>query len=379
LTIPPASEGLYRRSDLIARPGLRETYLHLTNRCKTTCRYCYCSASPLEDPTELSTERWMQVIDRLADLGVSNFVFIGGDPFLRRDILDLVEYVTRTHGRKLRIFYNGYLSPELASELAARSEGSVVMVASLEGASQEINDAIRGRGNHVSSVEGLRNTIGAGLATVVNTVVTTASMDRLVDMLRFLEDLNVTRWHLLLPYRSGYMRRNPSLIPTDGQLSDAVLTIKEPAQDSTVYVDNFAAWKVRLNGRYDFCNAGYDLITVGHDGTVYPCQLMVGHQAFKAGSVLEQEIEDIWLNSPVMQAVRDASFTGNPKCQACELRETCGGECMVQSYYAREALQGAGSLTADYPYCALTKSVLARLADDLAPQKTDGLKYIECT
>ncbi len=80
-----------------------------------------------------------------------------------------------------------------------------------------------------------------------------------------------------------------------------------------------------------------------------------------------------------MQAVRDASYTANGRCLRCDIREACGGECMIHSYYASEAASGTGSLAADFPYCAMTGDLMRRLRVDLPVQKTDGLRYIECT
>lgn len=378
-TAIPNTEGLYRRSERIPLPMLRETYLHLTNRCLTNCRYCYCSANTAEDPTELSTEAWMQLIGRLAELGVANFVFIGGDPFLRSDIMSLIRHVTQAHGRKLRIFYNGYVSTDRAEQLVEHNNGKLVMVGSLEGPTPDVNDTIRGEGNMARSVQGIRNLIEAGLTPVINTVVTSDNMDRLPGMAEFLQRLGIERWHLLFPYNSGRMRENRYLIPDEHALADVILSLWDAAGDGPLFIDNFASWRIRLDGRYDLCNAGYDLLTIGHDGGVYPCQVTVGDAAFRAGSVLEQDIEEIWRESPVMQTVRDVSFTANPKCRNCDVRETCGGECMIHSYYSGEAFSGTGSLAAEFPYCAMTGGFIRRLMADLPVNKTDGLKYIECT
>ena len=66
--------------------------LELTHRCPLQCPYC---SNPLElerVQAELSTETWLRVIGELADLGVLQLHFSGGEPTLRQDLVDFVRY-----------------------------------------------------------------------------------------------------------------------------------------------------------------------------------------------------------------------------------------------------------------------------------------------
>lgn len=367
------------RSDLIPLRRLREAYLHLTNRCASGCRHCYASTSPLLKFRELSAPAWRQAIDDLVALGAENLVFIGGDPFQREDIFELIEHVTQHHELALRIFYNRHVTPECAQRLLEAGNSRLTMVVSLEGHEPAVNDIVRGEGNFERTLAGLRNLLAVGLVPVVNTFVHSGNVDHLPDLASFLDDLGIERQHLLLPHNRGHIRRSPELIPSPDRLVGGFRRLRQSLEDTGLFVDNFAAWERRLEGGYDLCNAGYDLITIGPEGDVYPCQVTVGDRNFLAGSIKEQPLEEIWRHSPVMRWVRGASIRCNDTCMDCSLRSVCGGECPVQSYYHAEAERGRGSLEADFPYCHLTRAMIEEMLGDVPAPNTDGLQYIECT
>ncbi|HJW74751.1 MAG TPA: DUF2064 domain-containing protein, partial [Thermoleophilia bacterium] len=60
--------------------GLREVFLHVTNRCGTHCPHCYARLKD-DGAKELTTDEWRRVIDEAANLGARSFVLLGGDPF----------------------------------------------------------------------------------------------------------------------------------------------------------------------------------------------------------------------------------------------------------------------------------------------------------
>ena len=96
--------------------GLREVYLHVTHRCGRACRHCY-DARP-SAAGELTTAEWRDAIDQCVALGARSFVFIGGDPLVRDDFVELVDHITGRHEAKARFFFNCLIDEALAGELA---------------------------------------------------------------------------------------------------------------------------------------------------------------------------------------------------------------------------------------------------------------------
>ncbi len=82
--------------------------LAITHKCQ--CQCIHCSADPFIDPSrkELTVDEIKTVIDGSLDLGASLIILVGGEPLLREDIFELIEYVDKTKAIAM-IFTNGLL------------------------------------------------------------------------------------------------------------------------------------------------------------------------------------------------------------------------------------------------------------------------------
>lgn len=82
--------------------------LELTYRCNHKCIFCSCPWEAEKDyqKDELTYKQWTQAIDELLKNGTSSFTLTGGEPLMRDDLKDIVDYVL-SHGAKLNIISNG--------------------------------------------------------------------------------------------------------------------------------------------------------------------------------------------------------------------------------------------------------------------------------
>ena len=91
--------------------------LKLTYRCNLTCIHCPWSQRTSD---ELSTDEWKARIDELRSKGVENFIFEGGEPTLRDDLAELIDY-TRGLGGKVVLSTNGTLDLGIGRRTAGNS------------------------------------------------------------------------------------------------------------------------------------------------------------------------------------------------------------------------------------------------------------------
>ena len=113
----------------------------LTYACNLSCVHCL-SSSGRRDPRELTTEECRAVIDELERMQVFYVNIGGGEPTVRSDFWELVDYAT-AHHVGVKFSTNGVkITPEIAARLAANDYVDVQI--SLDGATAEVNDAIRG-------------------------------------------------------------------------------------------------------------------------------------------------------------------------------------------------------------------------------------------
>ena len=111
-------------------------------------------------PRELSTAECKAVIDELERMQVFYVNIGGGEPTVRPDFWELVDYATEHHVG-VKFSTNGVkITPDIARRLAASDYVDVQI--SLDGATAEVNDAVRGRGSYDTALRAMQNLSDAG-------------------------------------------------------------------------------------------------------------------------------------------------------------------------------------------------------------------------
>src|SRR6201992_2620226 len=131
----------------------------LTYACNLACVHCL-SSSGRRDPRELSTDECKRVIDELERMQVFYVNIGGGEPTVRRDFLELVDYGV-AHHVGVKFSTNGVkITPEIAARLAGTDYVDVQI--SLDGATAEVNDAVRGPGSYATALRAMGHLADAG-------------------------------------------------------------------------------------------------------------------------------------------------------------------------------------------------------------------------
>src|ERR1700747_1749225 len=170
----------------------------LTYACNLSCVHCL-SSSGRRDPRELTTDECKAVIDTLERMQVFYVNIGGGEPTVRPDFWELVDYAT-AHHVGVKFSTNGVrITPEVAARLAASDYVDVQI--SLDGATAEVNDAVRGVGSFAMAVRALENLAAAGFSqnggAKISVVVTRHNVDQLDEFAalasRYGATLRITR------------------------------------------------------------------------------------------------------------------------------------------------------------------------------------------
>ncbi|MHC4156411.1 MAG: radical SAM protein, partial [Planctomycetota bacterium] len=134
---------------------------NITRACNLKCVHCYNDSGSSRADDELSTKEAKEVLQDLASFGVPSVLFSGGEPMLRKDLLELMDYA-RQLGLRTVISTNGTLITEDAAQSIQRVGVSYVGI-SLDGVGP-VNDRFRGvKGAFDKAVQGIRNCQNAGV------------------------------------------------------------------------------------------------------------------------------------------------------------------------------------------------------------------------
>jgi radical SAM protein with 4Fe4S-binding SPASM domain len=347
--------------------GLREIYMHITNRCGLPCPHCYNRDNPRQSG-EMTTAEWRRAIEQCVALGATSFVILGGDPLLRDDLLEIVDFITGVHERKVRIFFNRLITQESAAEMARVGRGLYRPLVSLDGP-EKVNDALRAPGNFRDVLRSIANLVAAGLDPVVNTVLLAPVLPGLSDMARTLRAEGVTRLHLILPHQRGGLSDRRDLVPSGAEMAAAVRELSDTAAEIGLQVDNTAALRRRLGAPQDFCTCGCADLAIDPFGKVHACTITCGDPAFVAGDLRAQNLEAIWRSSPALRLLRNAHARDRAECAACPVVDACGGECWMQAHYAARLREQPAGFAAPFPYCDFVRPVFEEL---MAEAGVDG-------
>ena len=132
----------------------------LTYACNLACVHCL-SSSGRRDPRELTTAECQAVIDTLQRMQVFYVNIGGGEPTVRPDFWELVDYAT-AHQVGVKFSTNGIKLDAAAARRLAASDYIDVQI-SLDGATADVNDAVRGIGSYRTAIRGMANLAAAGV------------------------------------------------------------------------------------------------------------------------------------------------------------------------------------------------------------------------
>lgn len=138
--------------------------------CNLRCTHCFISCSPDNHTLEfMEREQIRGYLEEAADLGVKEFYFTGGEPFLHPEMLEILADALEL--APTTVLTNGVLITETIAgdlgELAAASPYSLEIRVSLDAPEEEANDRIRGAGVFRKALRGIRRLEGAGLLPIV--------------------------------------------------------------------------------------------------------------------------------------------------------------------------------------------------------------------
>jgi MoaA/NifB/PqqE/SkfB family radical SAM enzyme/SAM-dependent methyltransferase len=358
--------------------GLSEFWVHTNNSCNLACGHCLVSSGPdgLPGPP---AEVLGRAIREAFDLGARRFYFTGGEPFLRRDLPDLIRLTTDELGCELIVLTNATLfTGRLREALAGLSREAVRFQVSIDGARPETNDPIRGAGTFRKALEGLRLLADGGFETALTTVVTDQNLAELSELTVLAKAHGARSQHLMWSHHRGRAVAGDSgFFPGSERIVRHLLQTIEAARREGVVLDNLEAVRRRVDGRpgvkYDLGNAGWDSLCLFADGRVYPSAALAGEEALASGRFPDEPLVRILRGSPVLRAFRAASVAHRESVSRDPLRFLTGGGDVEHAYLFAASGNGRAPrieerLAAPDPYYPIQTALVRRVWDELVAE-----------
>lgn len=333
----------------------------VTNACNLRCKHCYASAGePLKD--ELSTVEALDLIDKLAVMGVPILALSGGEPLVRRDILQLARHA-RKRGIYVAMATNGTMLTEARTQ-DLRGAGVEYLQISLDGADAATHDGFRGMpGSFDRTMAGIRNAVASKFFVNISTTVTRQNVDQVPEIIDLCNELGVN-WFMAYNFvpagrgkdmvendlspemreellRTLYERNKSSkcqVLSTAPQFARVALqqcsggTVMVPTHFYNQTVDQGMMGLTEFIGG---CGAGRFYMAIRSNGDVDPCVFFPR----TVGNVRHDDLREIWLHDPLFLDLRNRDMLKD-NCGHCEYRFHCGGCRARANGYFNDPLAG---------------------------------------
>ncbi len=309
-----------------------EVHLTITRKCDAACRGCYTDSSLKRGEQDRPTAYWVDVIDRLAAMGIFHMAMGGGESMLRDDLFHLAEHA-RARGIVPNLTTNGL---NLTADLAERCRVFGQINVSVDGLG-DVYRQVRGFDGFPGADRGIRLLLDAGIHPGINCVVTRQNVDHLQELVEYAEGLGLSEVEFLRYKPTGR-----------GKLQYALQRV-EPERHRA-FLRNLQVWMGRyriplkidcsfvpflcdldpdpeLLDRFGVhgCEAGNVLAAVQPEGTWSACSFVD-----EPAGPGERMAED-WDAHPQAVAFRNYTRNAPEPCASCRYLAICRGGCHVVS------------------------------------------------
>jgi radical SAM protein with 4Fe4S-binding SPASM domain len=303
-------------------------YLACTRACNFRCRHCF-SSSGNPYANELTTNEITDLIDDLADLGCFKLSLGGGEPLVRRDLPAIIGRAN-ARGVAVEISTNGVAATPAVVKTLKDLRIHRFKV-SMDGASEEIYDAIRGEpGAFQAARQGIENLKELQAPISLRHVLMKPNAGHLPELIALAEELQVDQISIANIMPAGRAAENPDLLldwQESNRLWDEAIAIRNSTKVDVVIPLHvpFRAGKRLYNGFG--CDCGRLQCHVDARGEVTPSGLLNG--TLSAGNIRQGSFKEIWLSGNGFTQLRN--LPGNGRCTACQHYAGCRGGCRASA------------------------------------------------
>jgi len=364
-----------------------------TRACNLRCLHCYTDSDACVDPQELSHDEARAMLRDLAQFGIPALLMSGGEPLIRRDLLDLAESA-RALGLRCTLSTNGTLIDERMAR-RIHAAGFTYVGISLDGIG-EVNDHFRGvPGAFERAMTGFRHCVAVGQRVGLRMTLTRHNFRDLDNIFDFIERENINRacfYHLAYSGRGGKLTDHDLTAAETRQAMDVILARTEDFHrrglaKEILTVDNhvdgvYLYLKLRekdperaqkvlelisWNGG-GLYSSGVGIGEIDWRGDVHADQFWL-HYTF--GNIRRRPFSEIWMDTsdPLLRGLRDRRSHIRGQCTRCRWFDACGGSLRVRA----DAF--FGNPWAWDPACYLTDEEIGLTAADIEALRAQGEYY----
>jgi len=291
-------------------PILAEIFI--TFRCNMRCVHCIENAGA-RTSEELPKSTWFKVFDLLEENGITHVKINGGEPLVRKDIWDILEYLSKKI-YKVYLLTNGILiNRKYAQKI---KEWDIMVALSLDGATPTEHAFIRGKESYFHAVINTMKLFKElGVRYTVTCIIHKKNYKSLEKIYDICNNYNAEKIFFTVLELGGRAKINyKDISPQKDELIDILKNIKSIKEDKTkisinalypllmkisnenTSVNNKVNNKKKYLDEEIRCKAGNEIIVISSNGETYPCSVFIGNNNFMLGNILNKTLQEIWFS-----------------------------------------------------------------------------------
>ena len=296
----------------------------ITRHCNLCCKHCFESSSPLVTMTAFAEPQITRVIGQLEASHIKSLKVTGGEPLTHPSAQLFLSQAGECHF-ETTLLTNGLLIDEAC--MATLRDGHIRLGISLDGATSQTHDYIRGKGSFDKLIPILkeikRNRIYLSITCTLSKH-NLSETGKVVGLV--LDEIQADKLILspLISMGRATEHTNIALTAEDAlQIEDIYHKAAEAYGESLEWADATKDGQIEMIGNDISCIAGNSLIAIDEHFDVYPCLYGVGFHQYAMGNLLREDLADIW-SSQRWLPFRGGTVLGDlPECRICGKNKAC--------------------------------------------------------
>lgn len=244
----------------------------ITNRCNYACKYCIFSSGKENLKEELS---FLECIKTIDDLWSHNFKYLkitGGEPFLRDDLVEIINYAIKK-GMKVDVSTNASMITLEQAKKLSKLKLEMIHV-SLDGDTKEVHEKVRGDSTYERTITGIQNLKESHQYIRIGTVLYKENQNRILEMIKQAFNLKVSEIIFSIMEPVGRMKGDNSYVITRSlnEIEEEILKYQKEYQNKLKISYN---WSSKIDEHIKNCPAGRKFLYINHKGNIAPCSWLV--------------------------------------------------------------------------------------------------------
>ena len=312
---------------------LIDLFWECTLTCNAKCKHCGSSAKNQKYEGELTTEEIKNAFKQIAEDYDASKILInvtGGEPLVRSDLGEVMEYATNELGYHWGMTTNGILFTDKNIEKMKKANMETVSI-SIDGV-EETHDKFRGvPGSYEKIIHNIKRMRELGYKGYlqVTTVVHKENLNQLEELYGIMKELKLNSWRIASMDPIGRANENTELLLNGEEIKQVLDFIKAKNKKKELQIDYGCAsflglkYEKEVRGWYFVCRTGINVASILYNGDLFVCPNVERRPELIQGNIRTDRFKEAWENK--YQQFRNVNRTTSKECKECEWWDYCRG------------------------------------------------------